>query len=108
MNTIKPQLHLKNKYIEALRTQFKPGDTIYTVLRHASTSGMTRDITCFTINDDKSLSYCTYQVAQALGESIANEGVRVQGAGMDMGFDLIYRLSYELFGDGYALNQRWV
>ena len=36
------------------------------------------------------------------------DGVRVVGCGMDMGFDLVYRLSMELYGDGYALNARWL
>jgi len=32
----------------------------------------------------------------------------VTGCGMDMGFHLVNSLAYILFGDGYALDQRWL
>jgi hypothetical protein len=27
---------------------------------------------------------------------------------MDMGFHVVYSLSYALFNDGYAIKQRWI
>ena len=35
-------------------------------------------------------------------------GVTMRGAGMDMGFALVYNLAHALHGDGYALKQRWI
>ena len=42
-------------------------------------------------------------VARAIGETFDREygGVKVGGAGMDMGFHLVYVLSRELYGSGY-------
>ena len=36
------------------------------------------------------------------------EGVKVGGAGMDMGFHLVYNLAAVLFDDGYALEHKWI
>lgn len=108
MKTIAPQKHQQQEYIEALRGHLKPGDTIYTILRHVSQSGMTRHITLLTLRDGTP-SYCTWQVAQALQYRLnGDDGMIVSGAGMDMGFHVVYELSHALFGDGYALKQRWL
>lgn len=37
-----------------------------------------------------------------------HNGIKVEGAGMDMGFHLVYSLSQRLFGDGYKLSHRWL
>src|SRR5476651_1853736 len=37
----------RTEAIKHLRTLIKPGDTVYTVLRHVSRSGMTRGIDCY-------------------------------------------------------------
>lgn len=85
-----------------------PGSTVYTVLRHVSKSGMTRHIDCYAFkvsNDGKGVDklYLSYHVAKLLGYPIAdvwgrNEGIKVSGCGMDMGFSLVHSLSYALHG----------
>lgn len=95
---------------EQLRKMINPGDKVYTILRHVSRSGMTRWISCIIIKDGQPLD-CTYRVAKALGWSVDthnHEGVQVNGCGMDMGFHLVYELSYVLFGDGYSLTKGWL
>ena len=44
----------------------------------------------------------TWSVCRALGETYnrKHEGLRMQGCGMDMGFEAVYRLGYALWPDG--------
>ena len=91
-----------------MRESVNPGDTLYTILRHRSASGMLRVI------DVKALD-CTdaRYPFRSLGWNVAragigdrwddkNEGVRVGGCGMDMGVHLVYNLSYALYPDGFG------
>ena len=81
----------------------KPGDTVYTVLRHVSSSGMYRAIDVYKLECKKGklqkywLSYC---VARALDCRFdeKRDAVGVGGCGMDMGFHLVNSLSYALHG----------
>ena len=80
----------------------QPGDTIYTTIMHVSKSGMTRDIKITLIRNNNPLDI-SYAVADLLDYKIKNNGVRIRGAGMDMGFALIYDLSRRLFPSGFGL-----
>jgi hypothetical protein len=85
---------------EDLRQMLKPGDKVYTVLRHVSTSGMTRRISLFVM--------CKGEPACIdWGASIAMDdkqhkdgGIVVSGCGMDMGFHLVYNLGRTLWPNG--------
>ena len=97
---------LKEK--ESLKELLKEGDTIYTVLRSVSRSGMSRAIDCYVFRDNKPL-YLSYAIATVLDERQNETGaVKVTGCGMDMGFHLVYNLSSVLYKDGYALHQAWL
>ena len=105
---------IQEEAIEQLREWIKPNDTLWTQLQHVSKSGMTRHIKVRNLKPDHS-GEChpydyTYLVAKALGSKVSDryDGIKREGCGMDMGFDLIYNLSYVLYGDGYAINQRWL
>lgn len=97
---------------ELFAEQSKP--TAYTVLRHVSQSGMSRDISVKTVEDGQ-IRDITYTVAEALGEKIRYKNghgvIRVGGCGMDMGFHLVYSLSSVLFPNdnrgGYIISQEW-
>jgi hypothetical protein len=95
-----------------LREWLKPGDTVYCILRHKSASGMQRIIQL--VKWDKEADrflFLGYNAAAALGwtYSDSHEGVKVDGAGMDMGFHLVYTLAAVLFdGNGYALESKWL
>ncbi len=127
-----------------LRGWLKPGDTVFTILRNVSRSGMSRDIDVVLIikNDDGTTNvlHTNYLVHKAIGVPLNKDGdaVKMVGCGMDMGFALVYELSYALFGKdgwqclgehcpsadhsngdrdytphthtdgGYALKQRWL
>ena len=97
--------------LKRLRELLRPGDTVHTILRHVSRSGMSRAISCVIIGNDRGAREpfdISYLVARVLGESLdrTRGGVKVSGCGMDMGFALVYDLSMNLYptyicrGDG--------
>ena len=89
--------------ITRLRETLKPGDTVYTILRHVSRSGMSRSISVVQVGQDGGVFDWTWAVARAIGERIdeKHDGVKMGGCGMDMGFETVYRLSWKLFPDGF-------
>lgn len=86
----------------------KPGDTIYTILRHRSRSGMYRAIDLYVVKDGAPFRISWDAAALLEGYDEKHEACRASGAGMDMGFHLVYNLAHRLFGDGYALTQSWL
>ncbi len=93
--------------LERLREIVKPGDTIYTTLKHVSGSGMYRAIGVHAITHDKRYGcvplWLSYNVA-ALGVGRwddRREAVGVTGVGSDMGFEIVYSLGWRLFGNGW-------
>ena len=85
--------------------------TVYTVPRYVSKSGMMREISVV-IPIGKQFVHPSYTVAGLLNrgysEKNGHNSVVCRGAGMDMGFDLIYNLSSVLYGDGYKIKQEWI
>lgn len=99
-----------------LQDRLQPGTTVYTVLRHVSASGMSRSIQLLTVVDGTIVDI-SYMAARALDrkQDTSNGGIKCHGAGMDMGFELVYSLSRKLFAGtldsadaGYLLTQRWL
>lgn len=90
--------------IARLKEWLKPGDTVYTILRHVSRSGMQREISLRFFGDKREAAYdLDYTVAQALGRRIGRHGgIIIGGCGMDMGFALVYDLSSALWPSGYG------
>lgn len=124
--------------IDKLREWLKPGDTLYTIVRHVARSGMSRTISVYLMQDGKPFDV-SYWVSRVIDDPIDQNtgGVKVAGCGMDMGFHVVYVVSSVLFPDGfmcigkycpsndhtngdrnyephqhksggYALNQRWM
>ncbi len=110
----------RTEAVERLRESLKPGDTVHVILRHVSRSGMQRILspvkleTCEKCKGQEApCGYCRgagtqvlhlgYNAAVALGwRPSKDQGVYVDGCGMDMGFHLVYELSYLLFSEkGY-------
>lgn len=80
----------------------KPGDTIYTILKSVSASGMSRKLSVFKIENNEPV-WLSYHVARIVGSwDDKSESVRVSGVGMDMGFHTVYALSSALFPDGFG------
>ena len=84
----------QDRAIQQLREIIKPGETVTTLLRHVTSSGMSHSISV--IRDDEDI---TWMVARAMGEKIdqTHGGIKVGGCGMDMGFHLVYNLARTLY-----------
>lgn len=107
---------------EALLELIKPGDTVYTVLRSVSRSGMFRRLDCYVMKDNQPL-FITGRVAQLIPCRYTTEnwrqsaGLGVSGCGMDMGYHVVHSLSNVLFQQqdmpysheaAYALKHQWI
>ena len=99
----KAQQSARDEAIAQLRETLKPGDTVYTVLRSVSRSGMNRKIDLYKIEDGEP-HWLTYLVAKATGITFDNkrDALSVGGCGMDMGFHVVYSLSAALFRDKFT------
>lgn len=86
---------------EQLAKHLKPGDTVYTILRHVSRSGMMRVVSLVQITDGEPWEISGL-VAKAVGYPLDRNsfGVRVGGCGTDVGFDAVYNLSRVLWPEG--------
>ena len=90
-----------------LSKMVKPGDTIYTILRHVSRSGMTRVIDLILMpergTEETGPISISGHASKLLDMPLDRDrwGIKIGGCGMDMGFALVYNLSYHLFKDGF-------
>jgi hypothetical protein len=90
---------------ESLLKILKPGDTLYTILRHVSRSGTSRHISVIHI-DDKGPYEISHLVARLLDYRRDRDdgGIIISGGGMDMGFETVYELGRALFRDGFKVS----
>lgn len=117
----------KRDAITALLEILKPGMRVHTILRHVSASGMQREISCVVVDPRDNELFCIdYLVSRAVGHRIGKHGgIVMGGAGMDMGFQLVYTLGRTLWptgtktphgrrngqpdtDGGYALKHNWL
>lgn len=83
-----------------LLSVIKPGDKIWGLVRHVSSSGMSRHISFF-VPLDGGITDISWHMAKVLGYKQADSGaLKVSGCGMDMVFHCIYSLGLVLFGHG--------
>lgn len=90
---------------------------VYTVLRRVSSSGMSRDISLMVVDNDGDLVDITYHAGVLLGmtprDTLGKRVVRVNGCGVDAGFQTVWNLSHTLYADkvseraGYVLRHDW-
>lgn len=84
----------------------KPGDKVSMVLRHRSSSGMYRVIDFFKFyceDGEVVRRWLSRPIATLLGEKFdeEREALGVSGAGMDMGFHIVYNLGSVLWATGF-------
>lgn len=91
----------KQEAIEELKKFIKPGDTVFTVLRHVSRSGMSRAIDLYVMQDNEPWRISWTAAKLLEGYDKTHEARKAGGCGMDMGFHLVYTLSRILFRDNY-------
>lgn len=98
----------KAKALEYLHEYLKPGDKVYTILRHVSQSGMNRRISVIIPTLSKEGKPGFYDITHLVATACEyrtdprNEGLKVGGCGMDLGFSVVYHLSHVLWPDGFA------
>jgi hypothetical protein len=99
------KINEREEAIQELKSLIKKGDTVYTILTHVSSNGMSRrfkvlvlEDSVFMPPDNKKIKDISHLVAQALEYRHSKTGyeVVVGGAGMDMAYHLVYTLSQAL------------
>lgn len=79
-------------------------DTVYGIVRHVSSSGMSRDIDLYIIRDNN-LVYLTGYASTVLGYPMSkNRGMKVSGCGMDMIFHCVSSIAYAIGRDYKTLK----
>jgi hypothetical protein len=97
-------LEAKEQARTYLMEYLKPGTTVYTILRHVSRSGTQRHISTV-VHTPTGIYNITHLVAKMIDARRNQDdgGLIIGGCGMDMGFEVVYRLSSKLWPDGFAL-----
>ncbi|NYE28531.1 hypothetical protein HDE78_001483 [Rhodanobacter sp. K2T2] len=96
--------------LDQLRQWLPKGTRVFTILRNVSRTGMCREISVVVwLPGEGRPIHPNHHVCQALGlRRGKQDGVVLQGCGMDMGFHLVYELSHALYGDADALTHEWL
>ena len=99
--------------LSILEKQERP--TLYTSLKHVSSSGMSRDMKILTALDGQILDVTWYVGRLGVGTVKERNGqrvLRVGGVGMDMGFHVVYTVSAILYGyeerGAYNIRHEWI
>lgn len=84
-----------------LRELLPPGSDVNVILRHVSRTGMSRVIDALAIEDGavRSIGWLFAQASPHWRLDSQREGIKVGGAGMDMGFHLVYSVAHEVWSD---------
>jgi hypothetical protein len=123
-NTIAAQLRgITDKELSKerlLESYLNETNTVYTVLRGVSSSGLTQYLSLMVAGLDHAgkpdVFNVTWHASNVLGEKLHDRDghrvIKVQGGGMDLGFHLVYSLSSVLYAGqdraGYVLSHRWL
>jgi hypothetical protein len=95
-------------------------NTVYTVSRGVSSSGLTQYVSLMVAGLDQEgkpdIYNITWHASNVLGEKLHEKNghrvIKLQGGGMDLGFNAVYNLSSVLFHGqeraGYVLKHRWL
>jgi hypothetical protein len=113
MSTTTTDKTAKSESADMLRKFAPEGSTIYCVLRSVSKSGMSRRIDFYVIAraQEREWMQCLSGWISHLGLGAWNpdkSGLMIRGCGMDMGFHVVYELSYALYGKTDALRSVWI
>ncbi len=99
----------KKELLDLFKEDIKKGipPTVYTTLKHVSSSGMLRHIDVIYIKDNKPINLNFYIERLGLYKRAKNahaanaDSLRVSGCGMDMGFSVVFDLSGTLYQDKF-------
>lgn len=111
MTTKTAQIHSDSALAMETLSKLENRQDIYGLVRHVSSSGMSRKISFFAVIDGE-LSNITWAIGKALGDKVADfhgyNVLNVQGVGMDMIFKTIYDLGFVIHNDGYYFKSRQI
>lgn len=94
---------------EALLKFLTPGDTVYTMTRHVSRSGMMRRISVFIARDNRIVDLDWHIAKTGLFKRHkSKEGLIVGGCGMDMHFHVIHTLGRYLYPNGFQKEDTYL
>jgi len=101
----------RDEAIKMLRMFLSPGDTVWGIVTHVSSSGMSRRIKFYTANKERPADpiFLSGDMAKALGYPMHDDGgLKVPGCGIDMIFHCVYSLGRTLWpkGDGATVIGR--
>lgn len=101
-------METKEQALAYLRESVQRDETVYTVIHHTARSGAAV-IGLFVIHDNKPVKIA-HLASRVLGLKYDRDhgGVWADTNGMDRGFEIVYSLAHAVFGDGYALDHRWL
>ena len=106
-----PEVATNRKRLGELKHFVPRGQVVYTVLRKRSTSGVSRTISVVTVKNGI-LVDITSLAAEALGYKLQGTSCatqfKVDGCGLDVGYEVVTRLSSYLYGAPNQLEHRWV
>ena len=105
MATTKAQQTERDEKLAQLRADLPMGSTVYTVVRHVSSSGMMRVISAHYVNSHGDIAWIDLGAA-GFALHARERGYVVKGTGMDMAFHAVYTLAHALYGNGYTLTKR--
>lgn len=124
MTTIEAQLKgITDKELSKerlLSDYLKETNTVYTVLRGVSSSGLTQYVSLMVPGLDHDgkpdIFNITWHASNVLGDKLHDKHghrvIKLQGGGMDLGFNVVYNLSSVLYAGqdraGYVLKHRWL
>jgi len=103
-----------------LEDYLKETKTVYTVSRGVSSSGLTHYVSLMVPGLDHEgkpdLFNITWHASNVLGDKLHDKHghrvLKLQGGGMDLGFNVVYNLSSVLYAGqdraGYVLKHRWL
>ena len=89
----------------ALMHELRPNETIYSIIRHVSNSGMTRHISFFRVKNEN-IYWITHDIHKLLGYKMNKyyDAIVVRGCGMDMAFSVVNNLEFKMNEDFYKAN----
>lgn len=94
-----------SKALERLKAWIQPNDMVYTYLKSVSSNGISRQIAIIIpIKHGEIIAKnISWEVSRALNFKLNKQGnaITIGGAGMDMGYAIVYALSDKLFRDRY-------
>lgn len=100
----------RTESLTRLREWMPKGSRVFTILRSVSKSGMRREVAVVVwLPGEARPIHPNFHVSRALGLRFGKrQGLVMEGCGMDMGFELVYRLASALHDDPNALTHEWL